>query len=167
MMPDAIRTNSGLYFNFRDPQPDQICIEDIAHALSGINRFNAHLDESYSVAQHCVMMADTAVERKAMRLHLLLHDAAEAYMGDMTAPLKNFFPEFKIMEGRVQDVIYESLGVKPPTLKQHEEIKRQDLFWLQWEWQMLMTKEAPPLFRVWPREEAKESFLNLYNILRS
>lgn len=77
---------SGHKIDLKFPTVDMIRIEDIATALSKICRFNGHIGEFYSVAQHCVlvsMMAPNNLQRAA-----LLHDAAEAYLGDVIKPLK-------------------------------------------------------------------------------
>jgi uncharacterized protein len=81
-----ILTNSGLKFFPLDPKPDQICIEDIAHALSQICRWVGHTNEFYSVAQHCFLVSQMCPPDLA--LWGLLHDATEAYIGDVNRPLK-------------------------------------------------------------------------------
>ena len=79
-----IRTRSGLKFHFEDPRPEEITITDIAYALAGINRFTAHT--RYTVAQHCVMGSYHVPP--GLAFEFLLHDAGEAYIGDINKPLK-------------------------------------------------------------------------------
>jgi hypothetical protein len=82
--PKWIQTFTGKQFNFADPQPDQICIEDIAHALANICRFNGHIKTHYSVAAHSVIASYLVPkERRARRADARLrgsvrrrHDAA-------------------------------------------------------------------------------------------
>lgn len=80
-----------------------VCIEDVAHALSNICRFNGHCRFHYSVAQHCVYAVRQAryetVDPHAL-LWVLLHDAAEAYMGDVPRPIKRTWPGYAEAEGR-------------------------------------------------------------------
>jgi hypothetical protein len=63
-----------------------ICIEDVAHALSHICRFNGHCSKFYSVAEHSLMAAEMVPDR--LKIYALLHDAGEAYLSDMSRPLK-------------------------------------------------------------------------------
>ena len=78
-------THSGI-IHLINPRPDEIKIEDIAHQLSNICRWSGCCTEFYSVAQHSIHVAD-AVPLE-MALWGLLHDAAEAYLNDMTRPIK-------------------------------------------------------------------------------
>jgi len=69
------------------PRAEDVCIEDIAHALSLICRFNGHCRGFYSVAQHSMLVSEACETRQAQRCGLM-HDAAEAYVGDVVRPLK-------------------------------------------------------------------------------
>ena len=93
-----IQTYSGIRFDVLDPKPDQICIEDIAHALSLICRFNGHTKFPYSVAQHCVLMSDIIPEFK---FEALMHDCAETWYTDIPKPFKIHLPDFNDYENRV------------------------------------------------------------------
>lgn len=77
-----ILTRSGRKFDLVSPNEDMVDPTDIAHSLSMQCRFNGHTRHFYSVAQHCVLVAD------------LLHDATEAYVGDLVRPLKEGMREF-------------------------------------------------------------------------
>ncbi len=84
-----IQTHSGKAFDLSNPRPEMVCIEDIAHALSQINRYTGHAAWSYSVAQHSIMVAEiVAATAPGLALGALLHDAGEAYLGDWSSPLK-------------------------------------------------------------------------------
>jgi hypothetical protein len=79
-------TASGVKVDLNHPKPEMFNIEDIAGALSKICRFGGHSSAFYSVAQHSVIMA--AMAPKDCKREALLHDAAEAYLGDVIKPLK-------------------------------------------------------------------------------
>lgn len=81
---------TGTHFYPLDPKVEDIYIEDIAHALSNICRYNGHIPKFYSVAQHSILVANAVAEvNPKLLLWGLLHDAAEAYLGDMIRPLKH------------------------------------------------------------------------------
>lgn len=69
-----------------DPRPEDIDFQDVAHALANICRFNGHCREFYSVAQHSVYVSHIVPPEHA--LAGLMHDGPEAYVGDVTRPLK-------------------------------------------------------------------------------
>ena len=84
-----IQTFTGRAFDLSNPQPEQVCIEDIAHALANCCRYAGHSRWHYSVAQHSLLVAEiVAATDPELALTALLHDAAEAYIGDWSSPLK-------------------------------------------------------------------------------
>lgn len=99
----SILTHSGTYVDLVHPDPADICIRDIAWALSHTARFNGHTKEFYSVAQHCVLCCWNAPADQ--RWAALMHDASEAYLGDVVSPLKQLLPEYKRMEKIFQSLI--------------------------------------------------------------
>jgi uncharacterized protein len=120
-----IQTVSGRKFDFLIPDVDSVYPFDVAWALSGINRFTGHTMPYYSVAQHCVRVS--YMVQKEFALQGLLHDAAEAYIGDISTPLKQALDtisrgRFKLFERNVEEVVAKALGVVPPTSPLHEEI---------------------------------------------
>ena len=87
--PFWIQTFTGRAFDLSSPQPEQVCIEDIAHALANCCRYAGHSRWHYSVAQHSLLVAEiVAATDPELALTALLHDAAEAYIGDWSSPLK-------------------------------------------------------------------------------
>jgi hypothetical protein len=104
MLSNYIQTYSGQTFNLLAPEPSQIRLTDIATALSHINRFTGHTNRPYSVAQHSLLVA--AILRgegvgEDVVFHGLMHDATEAYVGDVAKPLKELLPEYQEIEQRV------------------------------------------------------------------
>lgn len=85
-----IFTFTGKHFNVYEPEVDMIDPRDISHSLAHLCRFNGHTREFYSVAQHSCIVADLVPEEH--KLAALLHDATEAYLGDMTRHLNNGCP---------------------------------------------------------------------------
>jgi ParB/RepB/Spo0J family partition protein len=138
----TILVRSGIYFDFSNPLPAQVRIEDIAHALANLCRFNGHTKHFYSVAQHCIEAS--YIVPPAYALQALLHDAAEAYLGDVTRPLKARLPDYKVFERRVEDAIAQSLSI--PTGHMHAEVIKADLTMLATETRDLMPEHSD----TWP-----------------
>jgi len=99
----GIQVNSGGIFDPLNPDPAGILIEDVAHALARQSRFLGHGDGSYSVAEHCVHVSRACEPEDA--LWGLLHDATEAYLGDLPTPLKQseIGEQYVIAENRAND----------------------------------------------------------------
>lgn len=117
---DWFQTYTGRKFYPYDPRPDEVDIVDIAHSLSLQCRFNGHVKEFYSVAQHsihvCRVFSELAKKEglganKQAHLCALLHDATEAYVGDLIRPIKIDMPSFKEMEEKVWRSILEHFGL--------------------------------------------------------
>lgn len=125
---NTLRTASGLTFDIANPTPEMVRIEDIAHALSRICRFGGHVEvEWYSVAEHCLLCAELAHRDKLppeAKLAVLLHDAAEAYIGDVIKPLKVMLPEYDAIEAGVEAAVAAALEVD--FIGHAETIKRYD-----------------------------------------
>lgn len=103
-----IITYTGRQFWPLDPRPEDVCLEDIAHALSNLCRFNGHCRSFYSVAQHSVLVSENCV----FAFRGLLHDAAEAYLGDMSRPMKRsrLGGAYQLAEIHLQDTILLHFG---------------------------------------------------------
>lgn len=97
------RTNSGILVDLSSPDPEVLDLDDIASHLSKIARFNGATSVPYSVASHSVYVARRLADDgypRAVVAAGLLHDASEAYLGDMTSGLKRLFPDFRELERR-------------------------------------------------------------------
>ena len=112
-----IQTLSGRRVNPLDAAPEDIDPADIARALSNLCRFGGHSKAFYSVAQHSAIVCDLLEERGATPDELmaaLLHDAAEAYLGDLPHPLKHrseLGAAFRVAEKRLEAVIAERFAL--------------------------------------------------------
>ena len=105
-----IQTYSGKTINVFNPREEDIDIEDIAHALAMTTRFNGHLKDYYSVAEHCINVSHIVSPQFA--LAGLMHDASEAYLSDVPRPIKAFMPEMTIVEGTLMNLIFKKFKVK-------------------------------------------------------
>jgi len=133
--PAWIQTFTLKKFYPLDPHIDDICIEDIAHALSNQCRFSGHINRFYSVSNHSLLVSYICDFKDA--LHGLLHDASEAYLVDIPKPLKESgeFEAYKKFEKKLQDLIYLKFGLsqeEPESVKQADKIllatESRDLF---------------------------------------
>lgn len=112
-----------------DPKPEQVRMEDIAHALSMICRANGHFPEVHTVAQHCLECVEEARTRKLPRqiqLFCLLHDGAEAYLGDFIQPVKARMEGYREAEDYLLDMIYRKFAGRTPTAAEEKIIKEID-----------------------------------------
>lgn len=115
----TIRTYTGKEFQFTaDIDPDTIDIRDIAHALSHLCRFTGHTNLFYSVAQHCLLVAEKIHGGPEVKLAALLHDAAEAYVGDLSSPLRDWMDGqdhecswHRLLHDHILEAIYKKFGL--------------------------------------------------------
>lgn len=115
---DWMQTVTGRQFWPIDPRPEDINIEDIAHALSMMCRFGGHCDRFYSVAEHSVLVSENVPPQDA--LWGLLHDASEAYIADIVRPAKRFIIGYKDIEGRIMAAVcgaFDLPYIEPPSVK--------------------------------------------------
>lgn len=103
-----LETFSGAFVDTEAPHHNDIHGVDIAHALGMLCRFGGHVQRFYSVAEHCVHMHDYCVRNRMSQLvafEALVHDAAEAYVGDVVFPVKRMLPDFKRVEAAFKRAI--------------------------------------------------------------
>lgn len=153
--------NDGTLHEFRKAFVPNI--ETIAHALAYINRFTGHVGQ-YSVAQHCVLIAMKLPQE--LKLAGLLHDAPEAYLGDVSAPLKRLLPDYKKLEAFYHKAIDDHFGVETehPMIKEYD-VRMLVAEGLHFDMPIEHFPNAEPLYldiKVWEPECAKEAFLSMY-----
>lgn len=185
---DWHQTYTGKKFWPLDPNAEDICIEDIAHALSLLCRFGGHCKEFYSVAQHSVLGAQTlyidtklhSEKRYSLAHHFLLHDAAEAYICDLPRPIKRHSELGKIyieIEHKLERVIAAKFNLDWPP---DPIIKYTDSRMLLTEKRDLLTDPPSawkqdegefPLFdfsiQAWSPKSAEHEFLLMFNFLNT
>jgi len=156
---EHIVTFKGEEFTPLDPNIEQIHIEDIAHSLSLLCRANGHIDYFFSIAQHCINCANEAKARgfsARVQLACLIHDASEAYISDITRPVKLYLTEYKAIEKRLQDVIYiRFLGAALPE-EEFSQMNQIDDDMLACELDALMKNKE--VFKIIPKLSSKPSF---------
>ena len=111
-----MQTFTGAPVFLFDMGPNDVNIEAIAHSLSMVCRFNGHCSRFYSVAEHSLRVSQVVPEE--MKLPALLHDSAEAYLGDMITPLKGGIMlcgmTFKHWENEIESTIARHCGIAWP-----------------------------------------------------
>lgn len=120
-----IMTRSHKMFDPLRPEVSLIDIRDIAHALSMLCRANGHFKSFYSVCQHSINCAREAEARgysRRVQLGCLLHDASEAYLSDVTRPVKEELPRYKEIEAPLQEVIWNKWLETPLTEEERRQI---------------------------------------------
>lgn len=105
-----IETYTGKKVYFLHPDPETICIEDIAWALSNQCRFSGHTKRHYSVAEHSFHVSHHVPKQYA--LDGLLHDATEAYLVDIPKPIKQYLKGYAEMEKNLHRAIAVKFGVE-------------------------------------------------------
>lgn len=170
---DWMQTAHGRKFWPLDPRPDEVHIDDIAHALSHMCRFAGHCREFYSVAEHSVRVSWLAGDADRMLARAaLLHDAAEAYIVDVPRPLKRFLPGYKEAEERVARAIERRFDLESGILD-HPAVKHWDETLLATEARDIMGGEsagkwclraAPDATRIdpWTSAQARARFLERF-----
>lgn len=170
-MKPEILVGDNTYFNFMHPSKTAIGIETIAHALSHICRFGGHTRDFYSVAQHSVLVSTIVPNENA--LAGLLHDAAEAFIGDIPSPLKQLLPDFIVLEQHVEHAILSQFLIAeiPQPVKYADLVllateKRDLMPPHDDEWTLLKNIEPlPEIIKPLPPKQAKELFLSRYRDL--
>lgn len=179
---DWIVTATGGRWYLTEPHPDDVRIEDIAHALSHVCRFGGHCREFYSVAEHSVhvlrLLQRDWPNDYLLHMHGLIHDASEAFIGDVVRPLKITMPDYQRLEAKTMEVILGALGIPPLSHEQEVKLKHADNVMLMTERRDLIahggdewtTTEEPSkdisVFDPWDSLAARIEFLDEYYTLR-
>lgn len=101
---------SGKKISLHKPTPEMICLEDIARGLDNICRFGGQISSHHSVAAHTLLVWHLAPEH--LKPAALLHDAAEAYLGDVIKPLKVLLKSvYEPIERRFEELIFRKYHV--------------------------------------------------------
>lgn len=149
-----IQTYSGGSIDLLHPEAKDVLIEDIAHALSNLNRYTGHSRIPYSVASHSLHVG--RLVRPELRAHAKVHDAHEAYTGDLSTILKRVIRflgggwMIDTWEDRFDRVIYQALGLRALTQQEREEIKWADRAALTVEHRFLMPQGLEDDRLYWP-----------------
>ena len=109
-----MQVRGGRAFWPLDPRPEEIDLDTVASALAKICRFGGHTTEFYTVAEHCVRMSYWIEQRygnKQLALRALIHDAAEAYVGDMVRPLKHNMGTYRAVENKILGMVHYKVGL--------------------------------------------------------
>ena len=120
-----IMTYTKKMFDPLQPNAELIDIEDIAHALSMLCRANGHFKSFYSVALHsinCMKEAKARGYSERIQLACLLHDASEAYLSDVTRPVKAELPRYKEIEAPLQETIWKKWLGEPLTEEERKQV---------------------------------------------
>jgi hypothetical protein len=147
-----VQTYTGRAFDLVEPRPSMISIVDITQALSQLCRYTGHTNTFYSVAEHSIHCSQIVPEPLAR--YAMLHDAAEAYIGDISYPMKQLLgPLVKPIEAKIERVIFESFGLVPIEdlpLADQQAIKHADLQMLKIEREELLGRQVDGIDLEWP-----------------
>jgi len=121
----CIKTHTGIMFDPLNPKQEEILIEDISHALPMLCRANGHFTVFYSVGLHCInCMKEAEARGYSLRVQLgcLLHDGSEAYLSDVTRPVKKELPQYVLIEEPLQAAIWEKFMGSPLTEEEYRQV---------------------------------------------
>lgn len=175
----TMTTYTGKVFNFIEPEISSICIEDIAHGLSLECRFQNQSRVHYSVAQHSIIVSrlvlgSTVVGMSCTMLRriALMHDAAEAYLGDVCKPLKRLLPDYRAIEDRVQRAIFKRFGLPaevPACVKDWDArlLANEGTSFMGPDWHDAMFPPDPEIGPIspWSAAESEVQFLKMHELL--
>ena len=163
----TILVASGNYFDLLDPAGSRFTLGDIAQGLGNTCRFAGQCSAFYSVAEHCWHASFLVPQHLAFAA--LMHDAAEAFIGDVTRPLKSMLPDYKAIEARIEGVIADRFALAD--LCRHQRVKEADIRMLAAEqralmpvhddeWAILAGVDVPNiLFGYWSPADAARNWL--------
>ena len=177
-MTDYITTYTGDHFDPTLPEAEHLHIEDIAHALSLICRGNGHVKTFFSVGSHCINCAKEAAARgysDRLVLACLLHDGSEAYLADITRPVKKNMTMYLQIEEQLQHMIYTKFLGYVPEGEEAELITNIDDSCLYYEFLHFMDEKmysvepvmvSTPSYEFQPMADVEKEFLSLFEELK-
>lgn len=173
-MEPWIQTYTRKRFTILNPKIEDICLADIVQGLSNICRFTGQLEDFYSVAQHSVLVSYIC-KNKEHKLSALCHDFSEAYLNDISTPLKKSpqLEGYRINESNLSKIIYRKFGlpeIEPPEVKEADLIalatEAKYLFVPRDDWSFEWGKYAIEIdFKPLLPKEAKKLFLERFHEL--
>jgi len=148
----VMNTVSGRQFSPFDPSPADVALEDIAHGLSHICRCSGQVRQFYSVGLHSLYVSRNLREGDAgprVQLYGLLHDAAEAYVSDVVAPVKRHLDGYQRMEEEILAAVWTAFDLPGPTDREWQAVEAADRRLRRYELDTLLPEvvdgEVPPL----------------------
>lgn len=172
-----ITTFTKKFFDPVEAKTGDIDIIDIAHALSMLCRANGHFTSFFSVAQHslnCMYEAKARGYSKRVQLGCLLHDASEAYLSDITRPMKSRLPEYLVIEEKLQNLIFDKWINPTLTEEERKQVFEVDDALLYYEFIALMGEklfDEKPILKSNPKfdfvefKEVEKTFVEEFNNL--
>ncbi len=176
-MTDYITTYTKKQVYPLKPVAEDIRIEDIAHALSLLCRANGHYSSFYSVGAHCLNCYEEACARREtprVKMACLLHDATEAYISDVTRPVKKNLSEYQAIEDKLAQTIYEKFLGSPLTEYEQKMVKIIDdamLYYEFWEFMAVKLADEPPYVAAAPdfyrgtMRQVEQEYLDVFHAI--
>ena len=153
----VVTLHSGVEIDLFHPNVDDFIIEDVAHHLSLICRWNGATYRFFSVAEHAVMTAERAkVSHQGYKRGLLMHDGEEHILGDNITPLKELFPELATIGDAIRNLLLTHFNIK---MYDETIVKEYDYEQLLWERENIIRNDY---YQGLPPEKAKQLFLQKY-----
>lgn len=174
-MNKGIHLVGGNFFNFASPELSEYTIQDIARNLSHICRFTGSVNKFYGVSQHSIyvsLLLESWGYPVDIQMAGLMHDASEAFLGDVASPLKQLLPDYRKIEHKVESTIMKKYGISFPFEKV---VKKADnaVFVAEREdlqpkcpqglvYEGLTVERAPFKIVPWTSEKSQKEFLKRY-----
>jgi len=172
-----VQTFTGLAFDLKNPRPELVCIEDIAHQQANQGRFMGATRAFYSNAQHCVLATQLVAD--PFKKQMLLHDSPEVYLGDWSRPLKVLMREAGVRQAmdKIYDSVAEVIGIKfgielvdlPPAVKLADDImlatEKRDLMAPEPQPWVALPEPRLEVIDPWAPERAELEFLRVWSVL--
>lgn len=161
----CFRTLTRIKFSLTDPKPYMIHIDDIAAGLANKGHYSGQTPEYFSIAEHCLLtewlcaMDTTTGSDMELRLISLLHDASEAYIGDIIRPLKDLVPEFKTIENEIHKAIFQKFDLP---IERLSEVKKYDIEAQDLEAEAFYQERAHIAIRFLSPRRSKEEFIHRF-----